>query len=63
MMAEVLIARRDRALPALPALPADYAAMTPEMQMRAQVERHWAQLSAVTPQPGDLDVIEAEIID
>jgi hypothetical protein len=61
MMAEVLVARRERGpLPALAALPPGYAAMTPEQQMRADLDLRRARLSAADD---DLEVIEAEIID
>jgi hypothetical protein len=59
MMAEVIVARRDRgAFPAVAAAPADYHAMTPEEQMADDLGRRRLQLI-----PGDDDVVEAEIVD
>jgi hypothetical protein len=74
-MAEILIAKRDRAqyTPpiALPALPPGYSHMTPHQQAEAELERRRtakqaedaAIAAAAVPQPGDDDITEAEIID
>jgi hypothetical protein len=58
LMAEVVVARRDRALTALPPAPPHYATMTPQEQMEADLARHRAQLGTAP-----LDIVEAEIID
>jgi hypothetical protein len=69
--AEIRVAQRllDAQAPVtLAALPADYAAMTPEQQMRADLERRGAaiqiQRAAIAQhQAEDDDVAEAEIVD
>lgn len=59
LMAEVIVARRDRGLhAALPPAPDGYRDLTPEQQARADLERHRARLAAVP-----LDIVEAEIVD
>jgi hypothetical protein len=59
LMAEVIVARRDRGLhAALPPAPDGYRDLTPEQQARADLERHRAQLTAVP-----LGIVEAEIVD
>lgn len=73
MMAEVIVAQRDRAQQVplqLAPLPGGYHDLPPEEQARLQIERHrtakQAQdtelATALTPQPGDNDVVEAEIV-
>lgn len=71
-MAEIRVAQRQLAqqVPAVtrPPLPADYGALSPEQQMRAALARERAHrdtmLAAITsPQPGDDEVTEAELVD
>ena len=72
LAAEVLVRQRDLDQQApRPPLPADYSRMTPAEQAaadlgrrRAQYQAHQAAITAAaTPQPGDDDITDAEIID
>jgi hypothetical protein len=68
-LAEIRVAQRQLAAQApavtLPGLPADYTTMSPQEQMRADLERRVAairaQRAAITAPPADDDVVEAEI--
>jgi hypothetical protein len=64
LMAEVIVARRDRGLAAaLPSLLGGYSDLPPEQQARADLERHRIQLAAATPQADDDVVAQGEIVD
>jgi len=68
-LAEIRVVQRQLAhVPVpLPALPADYATMTPNQQMRADLERRGTALreqrAAIAQRQADDDVVEAEIVE